>query len=133
MRRKTSPAVDEYIARCAPAARRPLKRIRAIVRAVAPNAEEIISYGIPAFRQHGILIYFAAFKSHIGLYPPIKGNRALEKAASEYTGPKGNLKFRLEEPIPCTLVDRIVRWRVRRSLPTRPARGRSRAPGARRK
>jgi len=133
MRRKNSPAVDKYVAACAPAARRPLKTIRAIVRAVAPDAEEIISYGIPAFRRGGILIYFAAFKSHIGLYPPIKGNRALEKAAAEYAGPKGNLRFPLKSPIPYKLVERIVRWRVSRPLSGRPVGGRTGASRVRRK
>jgi uncharacterized protein YdhG (YjbR/CyaY superfamily) len=109
-------AVDRYIATCAPQARAPLRRIRAIVRAAAPAAEEILSYGVPALRLRRILIYYAAFKAHIGMYPPVRGNAALEKALSKYMGPKGNLKFSLERPIPYQLIERLVRWRAKRSL-----------------
>jgi uncharacterized protein YdhG (YjbR/CyaY superfamily) len=113
MKPERSSAMDDYIAACPPASRAALKKIRAIVRAAAPGAEEIMSYRMPAFRQGPILIYFAAFKSHIGVFPPIKGNRALEKAAAKYMGPKGNLRFPLDQAIPYKLIERIVRWRVR--------------------
>ena len=55
---------------------------------------------MPALEQHGILVYFAAFKNHIGFYPPIRGDARLEKAASRYAGAKGNLRFPFDEPIP---------------------------------
>jgi uncharacterized protein YdhG (YjbR/CyaY superfamily) len=58
-------------------------------------------------------VYFAAWKNHIGLYPPIAGDKALEKAVARYAGPKGNLQFPLDEPIPYELVDRIVKLRVK--------------------
>jgi len=66
-----------------------------------------------AFRQHGILVYFAAWKSHIGLYPPISGDKAVEKAVARYAGPKGNLQFPLDEPMPLALIERIVKLRVK--------------------
>jgi uncharacterized protein YdhG (YjbR/CyaY superfamily) len=120
--RKRSIAVDGYIAAAQPAARVALRKIRTVVRAAAPAAEEIMSYRIPAFRQGRILIYFAAFKSHIGIFPPVRGDRALEQAASRYMGPKGNLKFPLDQPIPYKLIERIVKWRVSRLAPVSPSR-----------
>ena len=68
---------------------------------------------MPAFKQHGILVYFAAWKKHIGLYPPISGDKAIEKAVARYAGPKGNLQFPLDEPMPIDLIERIVRSRVK--------------------
>lgn len=67
---------------------------------------------MPAYRRHGILVYFAAWKNHIGLYPPISGNATIEKAVAKYAGPKGNLQFPLAEPIPYNLIARIVKLRV---------------------
>ncbi len=68
---------------------------------------------MPAFKQHGILVYFAAWTNHIGLYPPISGDKGLEKSLARYAGPKGNLQFRLNEPIPYDLIARIVKLRVK--------------------
>ena len=90
-----------------------LRRIRATVRKAAPAAQEKISYRIPCFVQDGVLVYFAAFKNHIGLFPPVRGDAKLKRAASKYAGPKGNLKFRLDEPIPYALIARIVKARVK--------------------
>jgi uncharacterized protein YdhG (YjbR/CyaY superfamily) len=105
--------IDEYIA-AAPAEVRPiLEKIRRTIAAAAPGAEEVISYRIPAFRLNGIVVYFAAFKHHIGLYPPVRGDAKLEKAVARYAGPKGNLKFPLDEPIPYALITRIVKLRVK--------------------
>jgi uncharacterized protein YdhG (YjbR/CyaY superfamily) len=60
-----------------------------------------------------MLVYFAGFKNHIGLYPPVRGDAALEKAVAKYAGPKGNLKFPYDEPLPLALIARIVRHKVR--------------------
>jgi uncharacterized protein YdhG (YjbR/CyaY superfamily) len=114
--------VDAYIAAAAPEARGILERIRATVRAAAPDAQEAISYRMPAFVQGGVLVYFAAFKQHIGLYPPVRGDARLEKAVARYAGEKGNLRFPLDEPIPYELITRIVELRLKQNLakPTRP-------------
>lgn len=93
-------SIDDYIAASAPEVRSILEKIRLTVRAAAPDARELISYRMPAFWQRGILVYFAAFKNHIGLYPPVSGEAELEKALSPYMGPKRNLKFPLDRPIP---------------------------------
>ena len=101
------------IAAAEPKARPILKRLRRILRKAAPDATEVISYGMPAFRENGVLLYFAAFKNHIGMYPPISGDKALEKALARYRGPKGNLQFPLSEPIPYDLIERIAGLRVK--------------------
>lgn len=126
-------SIDAYVA-AAPAAVRPmLKEIRRTIRTAAPGAEEIISYRMPAFRQHGILVYFAAFKQHIGLFPPVSGDARLEKAVAPFAGPKGNLRFPLDRPIPYALIERIVRLRVkqdraRSAAGAKPGTGGGRAP-----
>ncbi|HEX7140092.1 MAG TPA: DUF1801 domain-containing protein, partial [Vicinamibacterales bacterium] len=105
--------IDEYIAASADRARPILRKIRAIVKKAAPDAVETISYGIPTFKLGGTVIHFAAFKNHIGLFPPVRGDARIEKAAKPYAGEKGNLKVPLDEPIPYDLIERIVRFRVK--------------------
>lgn len=105
-------SIDAYIAGFPPDVRAILEEIRATVRTVAPDASEAISYGIPAFKLDGALVYFAAFKQHVGFYPPVHGDAKLEKAVARYANDKGNLRFPLAEPIPWDLVERIVTLRV---------------------
>jgi uncharacterized protein YdhG (YjbR/CyaY superfamily) len=105
--------IDEYIASFPPDVQRVLEKIRSTVAQNAPGAREVISYRIPAFKGNGILVFFAAFKNHIGMYPPIRGNAALEKAVAKYAGAKGNLRFPMSEPIPYGLIARIVKLRAR--------------------
>lgn len=116
--------IDEYIARFPPKVRAILKKIRATISATAPDAQEVISYRMPAFRQGGILIYFAAFNEHIGVYPPVSGDAKLEKALARYAGPKGNLKFPLDESMPYDLIRRIVALRVKQNAAKAAARRR---------
>jgi uncharacterized protein YdhG (YjbR/CyaY superfamily) len=113
MARPRSEEIDAYIARQPADVRRILERIRRTIRAAAPRAEETISYKIPAFRLGGILVYFAAFKRHIGLFPPVCGDARLEKALAPYAGPKGNLRFPIDQPIPYELIARVVKHRLR--------------------
>jgi uncharacterized protein YdhG (YjbR/CyaY superfamily) len=122
---KTGPAaprtIDEYIAGYPPDVQEILQTIRQTIRRAAPEATETISYRMPAFKQKGILLYFAAFKNHIGLYPPIRGDAALLKAVSPYAGEKGNLRFPLDRPVPYDLIERIARLRIRQDRATSPA------------
>ena len=109
--------IDQYIAMCSPEVRPILRKLRSTIkRAAPPETEELISYRMPAFAKHGILVYFAAFKNHIGMFPPLKGDAKLRAAASKYAGPKGNLKFPLDQPIPYALVARIVKARAKQGL-----------------
>jgi len=107
--------VDEYIAGFPPEVQAILQKVRATVRKAAPGAEEVISYRMPAYKHNGMLVFFAAFKSHIGLYPPVSGSAALKREAAPYSGPKGNLQFPLDERIPYGLISRIVKAKVRES------------------
>ena len=114
-RRRAPKTIDEYIDRCAPQAQPILRRVRATIVKAAPDATETISYGIPAFKLRRILVYFAAFKHHIGLYPPVKGDAALEKAVAPYAGEKGNLRFPIEQKILYSLIARIMKFRATQS------------------
>ena len=114
--RVTPKSIDEYIARFSPEVQAILKRIRRTIRSAAPEAQEIISYQIPAFTLNGVLVYFAAFKKHIGFYPPVRGNARLEKAISPYAGEKGNLRFPFDRPIPYRLIERIVKHQVKQNM-----------------
>jgi uncharacterized protein YdhG (YjbR/CyaY superfamily) len=113
---QTPKSIDEYIAAFSPEVRAILERIRLTISKAAPGAQEMISYRMPAFTLSGVLVYFAAFKNHIGLYPPVKGDARLEKAISRYAGEKGNLRFPLDRPIPYALIARIVKLRVKQNL-----------------
>lgn len=108
--------IDGYIAQFPADVQAILEQVRVTIGNAAADAKEVISYQMPAFKQHGILVYFAAWKKHIGLYPPISGDKTIEKAVARYAGPKGNLQFPLDEPIPLHLIERIVRLRVKQDL-----------------
>jgi uncharacterized protein YdhG (YjbR/CyaY superfamily) len=108
--------VDSYIAGFPRDVQALLKQVRRAIRAAAPKASEVISYNMPAYRQHGMLVYFAGFKNHIGLYPPVRGNAPLIKAVEKYAGPKGNLSFPYDERLPLALIGRIVRYKVKQDL-----------------
>jgi uncharacterized protein YdhG (YjbR/CyaY superfamily) len=113
MAKRTTPRdIDDYIS-AAPRECRPiLEKIRSLIRQAAPRAEEAISYGMPAFKQKNILVYFAAFKKHIGLYPPVRGDEKLMRDVTPYAGAKGNLRFPLEKRIPYGLIRRVVKNRL---------------------
>ena len=116
-------SVDEYIASAPAEVREVLQAVRATIRSAAPEAEERISYRMPAYFHRGVLVYFAAFKQHIGLYPPVR-DPALRSELARYAGPKGNLRFPLTEPMPHALIRRVVAARL--SETARTARQRSR-------
>lgn len=105
-------SIDDYIAGAPREVQPVLQRIRDIVRRAAPEAEETISYRIPAFRGRGVLVYFAAFKDHIGLFPPVHGDARLDDDLAPYRGPKGNLRFPLSQPMPYDLIERVVKLRA---------------------
>lgn len=105
--------VDEYIAGFPEKTQNLLKKLRATIKKAAPEAEEVISYNLPAFKHKGILVYFAAYKSHIGFYPTSLGIKAFQNELSEYHVTKGTIQFTLNKPIPTELVTKIVKFRVK--------------------
>ena len=105
--------VDEYIEGFSPEVQAILQRVRQVIGEAAPLAQEVISYRMPALKLNGVLVYFAAFKGHIRLYPPVTGDNGIEKAIAPYAGEKGNLRFPYAEPIPYDLIARITALRVK--------------------
>jgi len=113
--KKQFETIDEYIKTFPKDVQAILETMRQTIRRAAPEAEETISYQIPTFKLNGIsLVHFAAFRKHIGLYPPVPA--AFKKEVSAYEGPKGNLKFPTDKPIPYDLVTRIVLFRKKEIL-----------------
>lgn len=108
--KKQFETIDEYIEAFPKDVQKILEKMRLTISKVAPEAEETISYRMPTFKLRGrVLVYFAAFKRHIGLFPPAP--REFKNELSKYEGPKGNLKFPTDEPIPYNLITKIVRFR----------------------
>jgi uncharacterized protein YdhG (YjbR/CyaY superfamily) len=89
-----------------------LQELRSTILKAAPGAEEVISYNIPAFKLNGLLVWYAAFKSHIGFYPRGSGIEAFKKELSKYKFAKGSVQFPLDQPLPLSLVTKIVKFRV---------------------
>jgi uncharacterized protein YdhG (YjbR/CyaY superfamily) len=118
--------VDDYIAGFDPKVQKLLQQVRRTVRKAAPRATEVISYSMPALKQNGVLIYFAAFNSHIGFYPPIRGDAKLEKAAARYAGDKGNLRFPFAEPMPYALIAALTKLRAKQDAQKAATRSRAR-------
>ena len=109
----TPQTINQYIALFPREVQVILEKVRATIKAAAPEAEETISYRIPTFTLHGNLVHFAAFKNHIGFYPAPTGIVKFQKELSAYEGAKGSVKFPLAKPIPLGLIRKIVKFRVK--------------------
>lgn len=109
-------SIDEYIALFPPDIQEILQQMRATIHAAAPQAQEMISYQMPAFAQKGILVYFAARKDYIGFYPTSSGTEAFSQELSGYEYTKGTIKFPLDKPLPQDLITKIVKFRLAESL-----------------
>jgi len=107
--RPTFASVSDYLAALEPRQAKALKPVLALVRKTVPEGKPEISYGIPAFRSGRVFIYCAAFKRHIGIFPPVRGDAKLTKALKPYANPKGNLSFPLDSPMPMTLIARVAK------------------------
>jgi uncharacterized protein YdhG (YjbR/CyaY superfamily) len=109
-------SVDEYILKFPPEIAEILIKLRKVIKESAPLAEERISYQMPAFVLHGNLVYFAAFKNHIGFYPTSSGIDAFKHELSEYKGGKGSVQFPIGKPMPYELISKIVKFRVAENM-----------------
>lgn len=105
-------AVDQYIATFPVHIREKLEEIRFIIQQAAPLAEEVISYKMPAYDYHGMLVYFAGNKAHIGFYPTGSGIEAFQHEFGPYKWSKGAVQFPLDQPLPADLITRIVAFRI---------------------
>lgn len=130
----TPSAIDAYIATFPPEVQARLQAVRGAIRAVAPLAEERISYGIPTFWQGRNLIHYAAFARHIGLYPGAAAIEVFGDELTPYRHARGSIQFPLQEPLPLALIQRIAAWCVEnngRRVSASPARpGRASAAAA---
>ena len=115
--------IDEYIAGFPKDVQEILEQIRMTIREAAPDAEEKISYQMPTFTLKGNLVYFAAFKNHIGFYPIPSGIEEFKEELSAYEQGKGSVQFPLDKPIPYDLISRIVKFRVKENLAKAEAKG----------
>ena len=105
--------IDEYISMFPEDVRTILKNLRQTIRDAAPEAQETIKYQIPTFTLNGNLVHFAAFKNHIGFYPTPTGMEAFKDELSAYKGAKGSVQFPIDQPMPLSLIRRIVEYRVK--------------------
>ncbi len=108
--------IDGYIASFPEDVQEKLEKLRKVIKASAPRAEEAIAYGIPTLRLHGNLVHFAAFKDHLSLFPGSSPIPVFKKELAPYKRSKGTIQFPLDRPIPFGLVKKIVRFRVRENL-----------------
>ena len=106
--------MGEYINACPKETRAILKRVRTIIKKVAPKAEESVSYGLAGYKLNGKpLVYFGGWKEHVGFYATPSGNIAFRKEIAKYRGDKGSIKFPLDEPIPYPLIRKMMIYRVK--------------------
>ena len=111
--KKKPESVDEYILQQPEKIRKRLEELRVVIKKAAPNAEEKISYGMPAYTYKGMLIYFAGHTNHISLYPYPSAMEAFKKEIADYRTSKGTMQFRHSDKIPLKLIAEIVKFRVR--------------------
>jgi uncharacterized protein YdhG (YjbR/CyaY superfamily) len=113
---KPPQTIDDYIAQFPKQVQSLLNKVRSTIKKAAPKAQEKISYRIPTFVLHGNLIFFAAFKNHISVYPAPRAAAEFKQDLSAYKGGKGTVQFRLDKPIPFGLITRIVKFRIKDNL-----------------
>lgn len=104
--------VDEYFGAFPKETQLHLQQIREAIQKAAPKAVEVISYNMPAFKQNGILVYFAAYKNHIGFYPTASGIKEFQSEFKNYNSSKGAVQFPIDKKMPLALIQKIVKFRV---------------------
>jgi uncharacterized protein YdhG (YjbR/CyaY superfamily) len=128
--KSTSKEIDNYISGFPEDVQMILEKIRITIGKAAPNAHEIMNYGIPTFALEGNLVHFAGFKSHIGFYPTPSGIEKFKKELSIYEVAKGSVKFPLDKPIPYELIGKIVLFRVKENLERAETKGKKKKPAS---
>ena len=108
--------VENYIKSFPEESQKLLKTVRETVKKAAPEAMEVISYSMPAYKLNGILVWFAAHTNHIGFYPGASGIAAFKKELANYKSAKGSVQFPFNQPLPLDLITRIVKFRVNENL-----------------
>ncbi|UXE65919.1 MAG: DUF1801 domain-containing protein [Chryseotalea sp. WA131a] len=108
--------IDEYISFHPESVRMQLETLRQTIRKAAPKAEEVISYQMPAFKFYGMLVYFAAYKTHIGFYPTGSGIASFKKELDKYETSKGTVRFPIDKPLPLGLIGKMVKFRVKENF-----------------
>ena len=108
--------VDEYLSSLSPQVRSILQKLRQTIKKAAPGAEEVISYNMPAFKFHGMLVYFSAFKEHYSLFPFKSAITAFRDRLKSYELSKGTIRLPLTTPVPVKLVTDIIKFRVNENL-----------------
>jgi uncharacterized protein YdhG (YjbR/CyaY superfamily) len=110
-------SIDEYIDGFPEETQKALREICAAVKALVPDAEEYISYKMPAFKVNGeYFIHFSAWKNHIGMYPIPAGNEAFQKQIEPYRSAKSSLNFPLDKPMPIKLIQKVIKFRIAENL-----------------
>lgn len=109
-------SVEEYISSFPPKVKSILKQLRKTIKDAAPGAEEMISYNMPSFKYKGVLVYYAAWKEHIGFYPVSSGIKAFHKELVDHEISKGTIKFKMDQPLPLNLINRIVQFRMKENM-----------------
>lgn len=104
--------IDEYLSSVPENIREKLEKLRSTIHSAAPDAKEVISYGMPAFKINSVIVYFAAAKNHIGFYPTSSPIVVFKEELAEYKTSKGAIQFPIDKPIPFDLITRIVEYRV---------------------
>lgn len=120
--RPTFASVNDYLAALDPAQAKILRGVHATIRKAVPTAMPVISYGIPAFKQDRVFIYCAAFKRHIGIYPPVRDDVRLQTVLKPYANAKGNLSFPFGEAMPMRLIARLAKALAKQYAPVVPSR-----------
>ena len=109
-------SIDHYISLFPEATQEALEQVRATIKKAAPQATEDIKYAMPTFILNGNLVHFAAFKNHIGFYPAPTGIDAFKKELSAYKTGKGSIQFPLDQPMPLSLISKMVTYRVKQNM-----------------
>ena len=107
--------VDQYIAAFPADVKKRMQQLRKTIKAAAPKADELISYQMPGYKYFGMLVYFAAFKNHIGFYPGAGGILEFYKMLASFKSAKGSVQFPHDRPIPFDIISKIVKFRVKQN------------------